>query len=425
LKVGTTVDVFIFLTDIIGRVLRASDGRRLGKVLDCVAVGDQYPRVAYFVCKPRRSRRKARVSWEAVERMEREGVFLREGDEEAFEVFERRPGEVLLVGDLWDKQVVDINGAKVERVNDIHLLNTERDLRVIHVDVGVRGILRRLNLLRRFDAVTAWLFDYTVKERFVNWRYVQPLGEPLVVSPLHLNVAGQRLSRLHPADLADIIEELPQPERAAVFAAFDDEVAAEILEEVDEPELAVDLLETVGEERAGDIIEEMDPDEAADVLAEIDETQAQKLIGAMEDEELADDLRELLHHEEGTAGSIMTTEYVAVKPNEKVAAVFKRIKESEDVEAYYYVYVVNDDDVLIGVFSLRDALVAKRTTTAAELASERVVAAKIDDQPERVFELFGKYGFATLPVVDDEGKLKGVVTLYDAVAAMHPDFEKE
>ncbi len=419
------MDVFIFLTDIIGRVLRASDGRRLGKVVDSVAVGDQYPRVAYFVCKPRRGRREARVSWEAVERMEREGIFLREGDEESFEAFERRPGEVLLVGDLWDKQVVDINGAKVERVNDIHLLNTERDLRVIHVDVGVRGILRRLNLLGPFDAVTAWLFDYTVKERFVNWRYVQPLGEPLVVSPLHLNVAGQRLSRLHPADLADIIEELPQPERAAVFAAFDDEVAAEILEEVDEPELAVDLLETVGEERAGDIIEEMDPDEAADVLAEIDETQAQKLIGAMEDEELADDLRELLHHEEGTAGSIMTTEYVAVKPNEKVAAVFKRIKESEDVEAYYYVYVVNDDDVLIGVFSLRDALVAKRTASAAELASERVVAAKIDDQPERVFELFGKYGFATLPVVDEEGKLKGVVTLYDAVAAMHPDFEKE
>jgi CBS domain-containing protein len=357
--------------------------------------------------------------------MERDGIFLSEGETDAFDAFERRPGEVLLVADVWDKQVVDMNGAKVERVNDIHLLNTDRDLRVIHADVGARGILRRLNLLRPFDAVTAWLFDYTVKERFVNWRYVQPLGEELVGSPLQLNVAGQRLSRLHSADLADIIEDLPQPERAAVFAAFDDEKAAEILEEVDEPEMAVDLLEAVSEERAGDIIEEMDPDEAADVLAELDETQAAKLIGDMEDEQLADDLRELLDHEEGTAGSIMTTEYVAVKPDETLAAAFKRIKALEDVEAYYYVYVVDNDDVLVGVFSLRDALLAKRKTAAAELASERVIAAKIDDRPERVFELFGKYGFATLPVIDDDGKLKGVVTLYDAVAAMYPDFEKE
>ncbi len=420
------MDVFIFTTDIIGKPLRASDGRRLGKVVDCAADGrEQYPRVGFFVCAQRRPRPKVRVPWEAVGHMERDGVFLREGEAGAFEAFERRPGEVLLVADLWDKQVVDMNGAKVERVNDVHLLNTERDLRVIHADVGVRGVLRRLNALRPFDAVTAWLFDYTVKERFVNWRYVQPVGEQLVGSPLQLNVAGQRLSRLHPADLADIIEELPQPERAAVFAAFDDEKAAEILEEVDEPELAVDLLETVGEERAGDIIEEMDPDEAADVLAELDETQAEKLIGEMEDEELADDLRELLDHEEGTAGSIMTTEYVAVKPDEAVAAAFKRIKESEDVEAYSYVYVINDDDVLVGVFSLRDALLAKRATPAAELASERVVAAGLEDRPERVFELFGKYGFTTMPVVDDDGRLKGVVTLYDAVAAMYPNFEKE
>jgi CBS domain-containing protein len=420
------MDVFIFTTDIIGKALRACDGRRLGKIVDCVAEGrEQYPRIGYFVCRLRRGRRRVRVPWEAVGRMEREGVFLREGEAGPFEPFERLPGEVLPVADLWDKQVVDMNGAKVERVNDVHLLNTDRELRVVHADVGVRGILRRLNVLRPFDAVTRWLLDYTVKEQFVNWRFVQPLGEHLVGSPLQLNVAGQRLSRLHAADLADIIEDLPQPERAAVFATFDDEKAAEILEEVDEPELAVDLLETLSEERAGDIIEEMDPDEAADVLAELDESQAEKLIGEMEDEELADDLRELMDHEEGTAGSIMTTEYVAVKPGETVAAAFKQIKESEDVEAYNYVYVVDDDEVLAGVFSLRDALLAKRTALASSLASERVVAARLNDRPGRVFELFGKYGFATLPVVDDEGRLKGVVTLYDAVAAMYPDFEKE
>ncbi len=420
------MDVFIFLTDIIGKAAYSAEGRRLGKILDGVSDGrDPYPRIGYLICRRRRSRKRVRVPWEAVSGLKKEGIFLGEGAAEKFEPFKRRPGEVLLVADLWDKQVVDVNGAKLERVNDIHLLNTERELRVIHVDVGVRGILRRLNALRLFDAVTAWLFDYTVKERFVNWRFVQPLGEQLAAASVQLSVAGQRLRDLHPADLADIIEELPLPERAAVFAAFDDEKAAGILEAVNEPEMAVDLLEAVGEERAGDIIEEMDPDEAADVLAELDENQAEKLIGAMEDEEHADDLRELLAQEEGTAGSIMTTEYLAVKEGDTVANVFHRLKTAEDVEAYYYVYVVDDDDVLLGVFSLRDALRARRTTPAARLASERVVAAKIDDRPERVFELFGKYGFAALPVVDDDDKLRGVVTLYDAVAAMHPDFEKE
>jgi magnesium transporter len=419
------VDVFIFLTDIMGAALCAADGRKVGRVVDfAAAAAEPYPRVGCFVVRLHGEKGATRVPWEAIGRLERRRVYLRDGDAD-FERFERAPGEVLLVADLLDKQVVDVNGAKVERVNDIHLLNTERDLRIVHADTGVRGVLRRLGFLNLFDAVTTWLFDYKVKERFVNWRFVQPVGERFAEANVHLTVASQRLRALHPADLADIIEDLPQPERTTVFAALDDEVAAEILEEVDEPELAVDLLEAVGEERAGDIIEEMDPDEAADVLAELDESQAAELIGAMEDEELADDLRELLAHEEGTAGALMTTELLAVQRDDTVADVFKRIKAEEDVEAYNYIYVVEEDETLVGVFTLRDALLATRKTAAAALMAERVVAANVDDRPDRIFELFGKYGFAALPVVDDDGKLRGAITLYDAVAAKYPDFEKE
>jgi len=420
------VDIFIFLTDVRGRRVYDAGGRRLGRVVDFAAsVGEMYPRVGHFVCRRRGSRRRARFPWEAIARLEPGGVFLRPGGEEELAPFERRPGEALLVADLLDQQVVDVNGAKVERVNDIHLLNTDRDLRAVHVDVGLRGVLRRLGLLAAFDAVTRWLFDYTIKEQFVNWRFVQPVGERLAHPSLQLTVAGHGLRSLHPADLADIIEDLAQPERAAVFAALDDETAAEILEEVDEPELAVDLLEAVGEERAGDILEEMDPDEAADVLAEFDTEQAGELIDAMEDPELAEDLRELLAQEEDTAGGLMTTEYLALAPQEAVGRVFQMLKAEEDLEAYYYVYVVDAEEKLVGVFSLRDALLAKRTTTAAALMSGRVVAARLDDRPERVFELFGKYGFAALPVVDEAERLKGVITLYDAVAAKYPEFERE
>ncbi len=418
------MDVFVFLTELVGKQVYDADGRRRGRVVDFAAAGrEQYPRVGYFVSR-RRRRAEVRIAWEQIARLEKDGVHLIPDDEKDGVAFVRRPGEVLLVADLLDKQVVDVNGAKVERVNDIHFLNTERDLRVVHVDVGFRGLLRRLRILRPFDALTTWLLSYTVEERFINWRFVQPLGEHLAGSGLQLNVARARLAALHPADLADIIEDLPQPERATVFAALDVETAAEALEEVEDAELAVDLLEAVGEDRAGDIIEEMDPDEAADVLAEFDDAQAEELIEAMEDER-AEDLRELLAQDEGTAGAIMTTEYLAVARDDDVAAAFTTLRNAEDVEAYNYVYVVDDDGVLVGVFSLRDALLAKRKTPVAELMTARVIAAKLDEPPAHVYELFGKYGFATLPVVDADGVLRGVVTLYDAVAAVYPEFEKE
>ncbi len=418
------MDIFVFITDLVGKKVRHADGRVAGRLADCVTEGrDQYPRVTSFVAR-RRGRRLLRVPWGNVTRMDRDGVWL-DGAGLPLAPFERAAGEILLVGDVLDKQVVDVHGAKVERVNDIHLLNTERDLRVVHADVGFRGFLRRVGALRLFDAVTSWLFSYTIKEAFIPWRFVQPLTEHVALSPIQLNIAQTRLATLHPADLADIIEELPQPERAAFFKSLDVETAAETLGEMEDEELQVDLLETVGPERAGDIIEEMDPDEAADVLQEFDEGQAEELIEGMEGER-AEDLRELMAHDEGTAGAIMTTEYLAVKPTATVASALRALKNVvADVETYNYIHVVDAGGVLEGIFSLREALVTKRATPVKDVMSPRVVTVRDDDRLARVAEAFGKYGFATLPVVDDEGKMRGVITLHDAVAAIYPDFVKD
>ena len=419
------MDIFVFLTDLIGKKVLRADGAAVGRVADCAAEArDAYPRVGCFVCRRRGARKGWRVPWEDVARLERDAITLAP-NAGALEVFERRPGEVLLVADLLDKQIVDVGGVKIERVNDIHLLNTERDLRVIHADVGFRGFLRRLGFARAFDGVTNWLFSYAIKDQFITWRFVQPLTEHVALSPIQLNVAQTKLGLLHPADLADIIEELPLPERTAVFKALDVETAAETLEEVEDAELAVDLLESVGEERAGDIIEEMNHDEAADVLQGFDETQAEKLIDDMEDER-AEDLRELMAHDEGTAGAIMTTEYLAVKPAATVATALRALRAVvEDVEAYNYIHVVDADGVLKGVFSLREALVSRRKTPVADIMIARVVAVRPDDRLDHVTEVFGKYGFVTVPVVDDDGVMRGVITLRDAVAAMYPDFAKD
>lgn len=423
-KDGAPMEIFIFLTAIMGKRVYDAAGSSVGKLVDCAADSrEPYPRITCFVVKKGR-RRRVRVSWDDVAKLEKKGIYLRPGANLG-EPFQRLPGEVLLVEDLLDKQVVDVHGAKVERVNDIHLLNTEKDLRVVHADVGFRGLLRRLGFLGVFDAVTRWLFSYTVKERFITWRYVQPLGEHLTLSPLQLKIAQQRLATLHPADLADIIEELPQPDRAAVFKALDVETAAETLEEVEDAELAVDLLEVVGEERAGDIIEEMDPDEAADVLQEFDEEQAEKIIEDMEKERAAD-LRELLSQDEGTAGAIMTTECLTAKMGDRagdVVAAF--LQGEEDAEYFNYVYVVDDDDRLVGVLSLRQLLRADPGAKIATLMESRVVTVRTDDKLREVAEVFGKYGFVTVPVVDGDGRLRGMITLRDAVAAMFPDFVKD
>lgn len=422
------MDLFIFLTDLTGKKIYAPDGKGLGRVIDFATDAvENYPRVSSLIYRAGWLRpKRTRVPWEQIARLDRAGIILAAGWDEYARPLERGPGEVLLVADVLDKQIVDVNGAKIERVNDIHFLNTDRDLRVVHADVGFRGLLRRLGFLALFDALTEWLFSYKLKEQFIPWRFAQPLGKVLAGRSIELTVARQRLATLHPADLADILEELPPPDRAAFFKALDDETAADTLEEVEDAELAVDLLETVGPERAGDIIEEMQPDEAADVLQEFDETQAQEIIGGMEDDERAEDLRELLAQEEGTAGAVMTTEYVSVPPTATVAAALRILKkEARDVENYDVFHVVAGDEELLGIFSLREAVLAKGTTPIVELMERRIVSVKPDDKLSEVADIFGKYGFSTVPVVDDKGKIRGIVALRDAVAAIYPDFVKD
>jgi magnesium transporter len=422
------MDLFIFLTDLMGKKVFDPQGKCRGRVVDFAADAvENYPRVSSFVYRTGFLRRElTRIPWEGIARLDRTGVFLLAGSGSSARRFERGAAEVMLVADVLDKQIVDVNGAKIERVNDIHLLNTDRNLRVVHADVGFRGFLRRLNFSKPFDAVTEWLFSYKLKDQFIPWRFAQPLGKVLEGHSIVLTVARQRLASLHPADLADILEELPQPDRAVFFKALDDETAADTLEEVEDAELAVDLLEAVGPERAGDIIEEMQPDEAADVLQEFDETQAQEIIGGMEDDERAEDLRELLAQDEGTAGSIMTTEYVSVPPTATVAAALRVLKkEAQEVENYDVFHVVAADEELLGVFSLREAVLAEESTPVSELMERRIVAVKPDDKLAEVADVFGKYGFATVPVVDDDGKIRGIVALRDAVAAIYPDFVKD
>lgn len=279
-------------------------------------------------------------------------------------------GLLYLREEILDKQIVDTFGAKVVRVNDLQFLRLESKLRLVHVDVGFKGLMRRVGWERGVCATVRWLFSYDLPDRFIGWKYVQLLSGK---APLHLSVSQKKLSELHPAELADILEDLRGRDRSAIFHALDTETAADALEEIDDPKLQTALIETVSVEKASDIIEEMSPNEAADLLADLPQERADQILQEM-NAETAEDLRELLVHEEESAGGIMTTSLLSLSPELTVETAMTRLhQEAADLDVLYYVYLLDPVGQLSGVVSVRDLLTASPQQRLSEIQTSRLI----------------------------------------------------
>jgi magnesium transporter len=323
------------------------------------------------------------------------------------------------VGDaLLDRQIVDTGGAKVVRVNDVHFLQVPTgDLHLVHVDVGIRGLVRRLGWSGAIDGVVRRLAPharYLDTERLISWRYVQPLAPDLTGHALQLTVARRQLGQLHPAQLAEILEELDGRERESLFRALDPAAAARALTEV-EPKIRERLIASVPPERAADILGRMPPDEAADLLSALPEPSTDLLLGKMPRAD-AEDVAELLRYEPDTAGGMMTTELVTLTPDITAAEALERLRAlARDAEVLYYVYVVDEARRLRGVVTLRHVLLARPDTRLTELMHRDPVSLRPDDTVERVAEVTEKYNLLAAPVVDGQGRLLGVVTVDDVL----------
>jgi CBS domain-containing protein len=325
-------------------------------------------------------------------------------------------GEFLLRKGLLDKQIVDTAGAKVVRINDLHLHRRNGNLVLARVDVGMRGLLRRLGLLRVTAAVIQWLFGYTLPDNLIAWRLVQPVGSQDI---LRLKFSQARLARLHPADLADIIEDLDRPERDRVFRALDIEVAAEVLEESD-PKVQVQLIQQMTAEKASDVLEQMSPSEATDLLQELEEPHAQSLLQEMEPE-AAQDVRCLLTHDEETAGGMMTPSFFSQPPHATVEQALESLRrEAGDLDVIYYIYVEDSQGQLVGAVNLRELLTSDPQAPLESIMVRRVVTAALDDKKSDIAELFAKYGLRALPVVDKEGRIHGVIRFKSLLEAVAP-----
>jgi CBS domain-containing protein len=395
---------FYFLSEFLNRGVYHASRQRVGKITDLVVErAEPYPMIIGMMARARG--KTIYLPWEIIVQVEPLLTLSGEGLMD-FKTSLPEKDIILLREEVMDKQIVDTFGAKVVRVNDLHFLRVDSRLRLVHVDVGFRGLMRRVGWEKLVDQALRWFFSYVLPNQFISWKYVQlPSGS----SPLQLSVSQKKLSDLHPADLADIIEDLSGRDRSAIFHALDAETAAEALEEID-PKIQKSLIETIPVEKASDIVEEMSPSDAADLLADLPEERAEEILEGMEQEK-AEDLRELLVHSEETAGGLMTTAYLSLHPEVTIEVAIARLKaEAPNLDIMDYIFIVGEEEILQGVVSIRDLLTAHPHQTLSEIQPSRVVSVKLDEDQNEVVEAFSKYGFRAVPVVDEEGHLKGVIS---------------
>ncbi len=408
---------FYFFSELFKRTIYSKTGLKVGKISDIVAEREEpYPKVIGLIVKSGLKKQSFFIPWEKVSKIEPQVIFEAEDPKEVKLPIPEKD-VILLREEVMDKQIVDTFGAKVVRVNDIHFLRVDSHLRLVHVDVGFRGLMRRVGWERFVDRLLQWFFSYNLPNQFISWKYVQLLsGSDL----LQLSVSQKKLSHLHPADLADILEDLSERERSAIFHALDTETAAEALEEVD-PKIQKALIETIPVERASDIVEEMSPSDAADLLSDLSRERVEKILEGMEQKK-AEDLRELLIHPEETAGGLMTTAYLSVSPNVTVEGAISRLRtEAPNLDIIDYIYIVDEDETLLGVVSIRDLLTAQPYQPLSEIKAQRIVSVKVDEDQKDVVDKFAKYGFRALPVVDEENHLKGVISFRNVLDVLAPD----
>jgi magnesium transporter len=308
---------------------------------------------------------------------------------------------------------VDIDGLKVVRVNDVLLSKIKDRLCIVGVDVGFKGILRRLGFARLTDR-----FLKRMPDNYIAWSYIDPLDPDL--RRISLKIPRKDIGDLHPADIADIIEELDHKEQLLILESLDEETAAEAFEEV-EPDVQAQIVKHMDSDDVADMLENMNPDDAADVIHMMPEEKASEVLNLMEPED-ASEVKELLEYHHRSAGGLMNTEFISTPANSKVADVFEKLRlQGSEIDMIYYVYVLDENEHLIGVLSLRDLLLAEPDKPVSEVMQTDVFHVHPGSPAEEVANLLSKYDLLALPVLDDDGTMLGVVTFDDALEDIIPE----
>ena len=404
----------IFVSEVYRKPVLDQTGEEIGRLKDIlVGLGEPFPAVTSVVISAGKDT--YLVPWDMINLFNRRVISVN-ARRDVLKPAEVASSDILICRDLLDKQIVDINGAKLVRVNDLELGDVKGKLCLVAADIGLRGLLRRLGVEKRGEKFLA-LFKYKLQRKLISWTYVQTIEPKL--TRLTLTVSRQKVSSLHPADLAEITSEVSQKERTAIFGSLDVDTAAEALHEL-EPRVQADIIDDMSKERASDILERMPPDEVADVLGDLPEAKAQELINLMEKEE-AEDVQELMEHEDNTAGGLMTTEFLAFPPDMTVEEAIKELRlEAPNVETIYYLYIVDQNEHVNGVVSLKNLILAMPQALLGDIMLTPVKTLPLDAEQKDVAEFVSKYNLLAAPVVDENAVIRGIVTVDDVVDFLLP-----
>jgi len=405
----------LFLTELLGLKVYDLKGRRIGVVKDAALVP--------LIDPVRLDRYLVGGGWawltvrhDQIRSISLDGIHLRDENLTPYHADEYM---LRMARDLLDQQVIDAQGRKVVRVNDLSFeIRHEAGgdvLWVLDVDIGIRSIFRRLvqgvlppRWIRRLQE--------GISPRSIRWEFCNIL-EPDPQRRLRLNISNRLLEEMHPADLADIVEELSHEDRGSIFENIDSEVAADTLTEVD-PDIQASILESLETEKAADIVEEMAPDQAADALAELEQETSEEILEEMEQEPKAE-VQELLEFEEDTAGGMMNTEYVALPSGATVADALHALKNNEELlENLNTLFLIDSEERLTATVPLARLFLHEGATPLASLATDTLIDVPVNEQQDRVTELFDKYNLLALPVVDEDRKLAGVITADDIISVL-------
>jgi magnesium transporter len=421
---------------LMGSPVEDASGQTLGHVREfAVRPPDDANHVLGLVLKAAGARRSDRMSMAAVTDLElTAGGGLRMRGQATPKLVPEEDSYLLLERDLLDQQIIDVDGHKVVRVNDVELVweavgngaegkvcSTQEltegcflSLRIAEVEVGARGAVRRL--LKGLPTATVDRVSGRFRTSVIPWDFVDLIDRD-PSRRVRLKIEQDRLAKMHPSDLADILEDLAPAERQALFTSLDEGVAAEALEEV-EPRMQKALTDSLDSEHVAGIVEEMDPAAAADFLAKLPDERSEAILEEMDPEE-RQDVEDLLEFSGDTAAGEMTKDYISLGRGATVDEAVAALNEFEgDLETLTHIYLVDEQEVLHDVVPLVKVLLAPRGSGVAGLSDGHIVSCGINASGKKVAELFDKYNLRALPVLDAEKKLAGVIYAEQVIAQL-------
>jgi len=411
------VDSIHFLSDIIGTKV-FNHGKKLGKLRDiAIREHEKLPDVTHFIVSRPFGHKPLLVPWEQVIAVKPGEIIV---DLDSVERYEGEPAEsqVLLNDHILDKKVLDMDDNEIDVVYDVKLVLRNGIFYVTDVDFSRYGLLKRLGL----KSVVELLFRNTdlLKKETLSWSYVQPLPENIgrFKGNVKLNVLKEKLTEIHPVDLADILEELSEEQRLAIFNELETEHASDTLEEI-EPRVQRELISSIKKERAAELINEMTPAQAADILAILPASDADDILKLI-DRENAQKIEFMLDKHEEKIINFSTSHFIKLSPHTQVSQVLLQFREiAKDKDEIMYLYIVDEKDTLVGVVDLKEVLQAKVDEKLEDIMATSVISLHPDNTLIEAAEMFSRYSFRAIPITDESDVILGVVPYRDIMNLKH------